>query len=163
MLQSSCVKPTLSVLVMLARPVCWVLKSQCALNHKRFHRPGLNSGRITFGKVVLIITCKTLGHRRRKYFAQGGALGDFSKIFLGGRKVVKFVFSHLKLRKQPFLLKFSKSRGALSPPFRRPCPGLFTAYWQKLTRMARGYLDADQADVRCALLCCALSRDRSLP
>jgi len=31
-------------------------------------------------------------------------------------KVVKFVFSHSKLRKQPFLLKFSKSRGKASLP-----------------------------------------------
>jgi len=52
-----------------------------------------------------------------------GALWDLSKIFLGGQKVVKFDFSHSKLRKQPFLLKFSKSRGPRSPcaPFRRSC------------------------------------------
>jgi len=30
--------------------------------------------------------------------------------------MVKFVFSHLKLRKQPFLLKFSKSSGAKAHP-----------------------------------------------
>jgi len=30
--------------------------------------------------------------------------------------VVKFVFSHSKLRKQPFLLEFSKSTTGLSPP-----------------------------------------------
>ena len=53
----------------------------------------------------------------------GGALGDLSKIFVGGPKVVKFDFSHSKLRKQPFLLKFSKSRGPRPPcrPFRHPC------------------------------------------
>jgi len=35
--------------------------------------------------------------------------GAFQKVFLGGPKVVKFVFYHSKLRKQPFLLKFSNS------------------------------------------------------
>jgi len=43
-----------------------------------------------------------------------------------GRKAVKFVFYPSKLKKQPFLLKFSKSRGAL-PPLRRPCLGLVIA------------------------------------
>jgi len=38
---------------------------------------------------------------------------DFSRV---GPKVVKFVFSHSKLRKQPFFLKFSKSRKANAPP-----------------------------------------------
>jgi len=36
---------------------------------------------------------------------------EFSKISQMRSKVVKFVFSHLKLRKQPFLLKFSNSGG----------------------------------------------------
>jgi len=53
-------------------------------------------------------------------FSMGAPLGDFFKSFLGGPKVAKFVFSHSKLRKQPFLLKFSKSRWAtphcLPPP-----------------------------------------------
>jgi len=39
-------------------------------------------------------------------------------MFPGGQKVVKFVFSHSKLIKQPFLLKFSKSTGGEGPP----CP-----------------------------------------
>jgi len=63
-------------------------------------------------------------HVRRKDFSRGGATRVFSKIFLGGPKVVKFVFSYSKLRKQPFLLKFSKSKGGQGhplPPFRRPC------------------------------------------
>ena len=57
------------------------------------------------------------GHGRRKDFFRGTTtLEDFSKVFPGGRpKVVKFVFSHSKLRKQPFLVKFSKSRRALAP------------------------------------------------
>jgi len=54
-------------------------------------------------------------HGRRKDFFQGGPLGHFSKIFLGGGNTVKFVFSHLKLRKQPFLVKFSKSRMPFPP------------------------------------------------
>ena len=47
------------------------------------------------------------GHGRRKDFS-GGALGDSSKIFLGGPKVVKFLFSLSKLRKQSFLQKIFK-------------------------------------------------------
>ena len=54
-------------------------------------------------------------HGRQKDFFHGGALGDFSKIFSGGAKVMKFVFLLSKLRKQPFLLKFSKSRGSWPP------------------------------------------------
>ena len=50
------------------------------------------------------------------FFPGGGALGDFSKIFPGGPKVVKFVFFPLKTKKQPFSLKISKSRkGPCSP------------------------------------------------
>ena len=45
-------------------------------------------------------------HERRKDFFQGEALGDFS----WGAKVVKFDFSHKKLRKQPFLLNMSRSK-----------------------------------------------------
>jgi len=56
---------------------------------------------------------------RRKDFFQGGTTRGFSKIFLGGPKVVKFVFSHSNLRKQPCAVKFSKSRGPWLP-FRRP-------------------------------------------
>jgi len=42
---------------------------------------------------------------------------DCYKIFSsGGDKVVKFVFSYSKLRKQPLLLKFSKSRRGRNPP-----------------------------------------------
>ena len=62
----------------------------------------------------------TRDHGRRKGFFQGGALVDFSKFFPGGPKVVQFVSSHSKLRKQPFLLKISK----WPPPFRRPSPQL---------------------------------------
>ena len=39
---------------------------------------------------------------RRKDFFQGGTLRDFSKIFLGGPNVVKFDFSHSKLRNNLF-------------------------------------------------------------
>jgi len=45
--------------------------------------------------------------------------------FPGGAKVVKFVFYPSKLKKQPFLLIISKSRGGQGPthatPLRRPC------------------------------------------
>jgi len=51
------------------------------------------------------------GHGRRKDFVQGEAPGNFSKIFPGGPKVVKFVFSHLKVRKQPFFAENFKIWG----------------------------------------------------
>jgi len=61
-----------------------------------------------FTKMVLLymFMCMGIG----KSFP-GGPLVDFSKSFSrdGGPKVVKFVFYHSKLRKQPFLLKFSNS------------------------------------------------------
>jgi len=43
-------------------------------------------------------------HGHRKDFFHGGALVSFSIGFssVGGPKVVKFVFYHSKLRKQPF-------------------------------------------------------------
>jgi len=48
----------------------------------------------------------------RKDFFQGGAVGDFLKIFSkGGPKVVKFGFYPSKLKKQPFLQIISKSMG----------------------------------------------------
>ena len=53
-----------------------------------------------------------------KNFSRGATRG-FSQIFLG-KPIVKFVFSLSKLRKQPFLLKFSKSRGCLGPPLPPP-------------------------------------------
>jgi len=54
----------------------------------------------------------TREHGRRKDFFHGGAPGDFSKISPGGAKSGEICFPHSKLRKQPFLVKFSKSRGA---------------------------------------------------
>jgi len=46
----------------------------------------------------------------------GGAARGFFQNFAGRRpKVVKFVFSHPKLRKQTFLLKIFKSRGDQGP------------------------------------------------
>ena len=52
-------------------------------------------------------------------FLQGGPLMDFSKIFLGGQKWLNLIFP-LETKKTTFLLKFSKSKGWLSPPFWRP-------------------------------------------
>jgi len=48
----------------------------------------------------------------------GKATRGFSKIFLGVPKLVKFVFSHSKLRKQPFCWNFQNPRGPspLFPP-----------------------------------------------
>jgi len=45
------------------------------------------------------------------FFPGGGTSGFFQNFSKGEPKVVKFVFSHSKLRKQPFLLIISKSRG----------------------------------------------------
>jgi len=70
------------------------------------------------------------GHGHRKDFS-GGVLGDFSKIFLGGSKVAKLVFSHSKLRKQSFLLKFSKSREGQGPLAPLPMPMYVDATWLK--------------------------------
>jgi len=51
-----------------------------------------------------------------RVFPGGGEpLGDFSKIFLWGPKVVKFVFAHSKLRKQPFFAEIFKTQGAQAP------------------------------------------------
>ena len=47
----------------------------------------------------------------------GGALGDFSKIFPWGVKVVKYDFSHWKLRKQYFLLRISKFWRGIEPSY----------------------------------------------
>jgi len=55
-------------------------------------------------------------HGRRKGFFQGGDTRRFFQTFSEGAKVVKFDFSHSKPRKQPFVLKFSKSRRRLGPP-----------------------------------------------
>jgi len=52
---------------------------------------------------------KSCEHGRRKAFFQG-PLVDLYKNFSRG-EVVKFVFFYSKLRKQPFLLKFSKHKG----------------------------------------------------
>jgi len=52
-----------------------------------------------------------------RIFSRGGALSNFSKNFLGvGAKVVKFRFSHLKLRKQPFFAEISEFQGGLPLP-----------------------------------------------
>jgi len=59
----------------------------------------------------------TIIHGHRKDFS-AEELVDLSQSFSwGGAKVVECVFSHSKLRRQPFLLKFSKPP---LPPFRRP-------------------------------------------
>ena len=56
-------------------------------------------------------------HGRRKYLLQGGATRGFFQIFFQGwPKVVKFVFSLSKLRKQPILTNISKSRGVKAHP-----------------------------------------------
>jgi len=50
-----------------------------------------------------------------EFFQGGNTRGFFQNVSRGGPKRVKFDFSLLKLRKQPFLLKFSNSGGAKAP------------------------------------------------
>ena len=57
-----------------------------------------------------------------RIYSRVGPLGNFSKFFPEGPKVAKFVFSHPKLRKQPFLLKISKYRGPRPPCSALPTP-----------------------------------------
>jgi len=63
-------------------------------------------------------------HGCRKNFFQGGPLKEFSKIFQEGGKSGEIYFSLSKIRKQPFLLKFSKSRGLWPPCPPAPLPTL---------------------------------------
>jgi len=66
-------------------------------------------------------------------FLPRGALGDFSKIFPeGSAKVMKFVFSHSKLKKELFLLKISKGGGGqgLLCPLPTPVPTISERYHQ---------------------------------
>jgi len=65
------------------------------------------------------------------FFSTGGHCFFFQK-FSGGAKVVKFVFSHQKLKKQPFLLKFPKAPAPLSTSMYTVCAN----YLQKLVKLA---------------------------
>jgi len=64
-----------------------------------------------FGEILVRYSRR---HGLRKDVFQGGPQGDFSKDFLRRAKSGEIWFSHSKLRKQPILLKFSKSRGPTS-------------------------------------------------
>ena len=75
-------------------------------------------------------TVKASNERQKDFFQGGGPLRDFSKIFPGGAEVVKFVFSHRKLRKQHFLLKFSKSKGGRDPPADAQSPTGYPGWWK---------------------------------
>jgi len=52
-----------------------------------------------------MLVCMAVGRN----FSRGDTSGFFQKFFYGGPKVVKFGFNHSKLRKHPFLQKFSNS------------------------------------------------------
>jgi len=58
-----------------------------------------------------------LNHGRRNYFFQRAATSGFLQFFCRcGPKLATFSFSCFKLKKQRFLLKFSKPRGPCPPP-----------------------------------------------
>ena len=67
-----------------------------------------------------------------RIFSGGATTGDFSKIFLGVAKRGEICFSHSKLRKQPFLLKFSKSRekGPLPSSDVHGCFDTYSESWE---------------------------------
>jgi len=88
--------------------------------------------------ILLDIFFKVLRYRhgRRKDFFQGGAVGDFPKIFpRGGPKVVKFVFYPSKLQKQPFFVNNFKIRGA-RPPLPPPSDAHSYRYLRREARTA---------------------------
>ena len=84
-------------------------------------------GQSTFSKLVqfAIFGCKCLIAWASAGFFQGGSTTRLlQNFFKGGLKVVKFLFSYLKLRKQLFCWNFQSPGGAEvlpCPPFRRPC------------------------------------------
>jgi len=78
--------------------------------------------------IVTKANAKGCVHGGWKKFYRRGHQRIFPKFFQEGPKVVKFVFSHLKLRKQPFLLKFFKSRGDQGPLTPLPTPMVVFEY-----------------------------------
>jgi len=78
--------------------------------------PDAEINTIFYKNGVLLHACV---YGRLKDFFQGEQLVDFSKSFSRGGKVLKFVFYHSKLRKQPFFAEIFK----FLPPFRHPCLG----------------------------------------
>jgi len=81
-----------------------------------------------------------------------------SGFFPEGPKVVKFVFSHLKLRKQPFLFKFFKPRGTNVPflPFRRPWLCLNTQCSNNNNLAYASFLVFDDNNI---FVCCSANRE----
>ena len=68
---------------------------------------------------------KTKTNNTRSWASEGffpgrGTSGDFSKVFLGGSKVVKLGFSHSKLRNQPVFAEKFKIQGSKAPPWPPP-------------------------------------------
>ena len=70
-----------------------------------------------FWKHIWIMLNNYITWVSEEFFPGGGATTGFFRTF---SRVVKFVFSYSKLRKQPFLLQISKSRGKALPSW-RPC------------------------------------------
>jgi len=71
------------------------------------------------------IPCETASWASEGFFQGKATSGFFQRFLWGVPKVVKFVFSHSKFRKQLILLKFSKSKGQ-GTPFRRYWTGTET-------------------------------------
>jgi len=56
------------------------------------------------------------------FFPNGGTRGFFHNFSRRGGKVVKFVFSQSKLRKQPFFAQIAKIQGIAKAPLCHPPP-----------------------------------------
>jgi len=81
----------------------------------------INSSEKVFS-LIIVTNAKGCIHGSLKKFYKRGHQRIFPKFLQEGPKVVKFVFSHLQLRKQPFLLKFFKFRGDQGPLAPLPTP-----------------------------------------
>ena len=88
-------------------------KQNTALNAKteQFITPKISGNALKQGHR----TYSVLPWASEGFFKGGGPLGYFCKFFPEGSKVVKFVFYHSKLKRQPVLLKIFKSSGACPP------------------------------------------------
>jgi len=81
---------------------------------------------------------RRLIHGRREDFFQWGPLGNFSR---GRPKVVKFDFSHWKLRKQHFVAESLKIHGGPWPPYHPSYAHIYVMYvnvWELIIAFPNG-------------------------